>query len=43
MLLEQAVSEHYANTDLLEKIYIGLGKLGIDKDKLTQSNLSSVD
>ena len=43
MLLEQTVSEHYANTDLLEKIYNGFGKLGIDKDKLTQSDLSSVD
>ena len=43
MLLEQTVSEHYANTDLLEKIYDGLGKLGIDKDKLIQSDLSSVD
>ena len=43
MSLERTVSEHYANTDLLEKIYIGLGKLGIDKDKLTQSDLSSVD
>ena len=43
MLLEQTVSKHYANKDLLEKIYIGLGQLGIDKDQLTQSDLSSVD
>ena len=43
MLLEQTVSKHYANEDLLEKIYIGLGQLGIDKDQLTQSDLSSVD
>ena len=43
MTLERTVSAHYSNNDLLEKIYIGLGKLSIDKDQLTQSDLSSVD
>jgi SAM-dependent methyltransferase len=43
MTLERTVSAHYSNNDLLEKIYIGLGKLGIDKGQLTQSDLSSVD
>lgn len=43
MSLEQTVSEHYANNSLLEKIYLGLAKLGVDKSQLTQSDLSSVD
>ena len=43
MTLERTVSAHYSNNDLLEKIYIGLGKLGIVRDQLTQSDLSSVD
>ena len=43
MTLERTVSAHYSNNDLLEKIYIGLGKLGIVKGQLTQSDLSSLD
>ena len=39
MLLEQTVSKHYANKDLLEKIYIGLGQLGIDKDQFIYSQM----
>ena len=41
MTLERTVSAHYSNNDLLEKIYIGLAKLGIVKGQLTQSDLSS--
>ena len=43
MSLEQTVSEHYSNKGLLNKIYKGLEKLGIDKNQLTQSDLSSFD
>lgn len=43
MSLEQTVSEHYSNKGLLDKIYKGLEKLGIDKNQLTQSDLSSFD
>ena len=43
MSLEQTVSAHYSNKDLLEKIYQGLEQLGFDKNQLTQSDLSSVD
>ena len=43
MSLEQTVSEHYSNKGLLGKIYKGLEKLGIDKNQLTQSDLSSFD
>ena len=43
MPLEQTVSAHYSNKDLLEKIYRGLEQLGFDKNQLTQSDLSSVD
>ena len=43
MSLEQTVSEHYSNKGLLNKIYKGLEKLGIDKNQLTQSDLSSCD
>ena len=43
MSLEQTVSAHYSNKDLLEKIYRGLEQLGFDKNQLTQSDLSSVD
>ena len=43
MSLEQTVSEHYSNKGLLDKIYRGLEKLGIDKNQLTQSDLSSFD
>ena len=43
MSLEQTVSEHYSNKGLLGKIYKGLKKLGIDKNQLTQSDLSSFD
>ena len=43
MSLEKNVSEHYSNKGLLDKIYKGLEKLGIDKNQLTQSDLSSFD
>ena len=43
MSLEQTVSEHYSNKGLLDKIYKGLEKRGIDKNQLTQSDLSSFD
>ena len=43
MSLEQTVSEHYSNKGLLNKMYKGLEKLGIDKNQLTQSDLSSFD
>ena len=43
MSLEQTVSEHYSNKGLLAKLYKGLEKLGIDKNQLTQSDLSSFD
>jgi SAM-dependent methyltransferase len=43
MSLEETVSAHYSNKNLLEKIYQGLEQLGFDKNKLTQPDLSSVD
>ena len=43
MSLEQTVAQHYSNKGLLDKIYKGLEKLGIDKNQLKQSNLSSFD
>lgn len=43
MALESTVADHYSNSNLIDKIYQGLEKLGVNRMKLTPQDLSMVD